>query len=257
MSKYFLVWFKTALLSVQATFANRLGALLFTLGKILRFVLFIAFLMILNSQIKLIGGYTLSQMMIFFLIFNLFDLFGQVFFRGIYWFRNQVISGEFDGRLVKPINPLFQALTNHTDILDVLLLIIVVAYLFNQITNISQPDWISFTAIAIAGMITITAIHIAVAGMGVITTEVDHTIMIYRDVSQMARFPIDIYTDAIRALLTFVIPVALAFTFPAKALLGLLSPITVIVSLIASFVFFWLSLKFWHYALTQYSSASS
>src|SRR3990167_5558907 len=164
MNKYLTVWTKTALLSIQATFANRLGALLFTLGKILRFILFIAFLIILNSQITLIGGYTLNQMMIFFLMFNLFDLFGQVFFRGIYWFRNQVISGEFDGKLIKPMNPLFQALTNHTDILDVLLLIIVTVYLFNQTGTIPHPAWASFIAIALAGIITITAIHIAVAG---------------------------------------------------------------------------------------------
>ena len=109
----------------------------------------------------------------------------------------------------------------------------------------------------VASLIVITSIHIFVASLGIITTEVDHTIMIYRDLSSMARFPIDIYTDNIRALLTFAIPIALAFTFPAKAILGLLSFPTVIISLLASCAIFWLSLKFWHYAINQYSSASS
>jgi ABC-2 type transport system permease protein len=73
----------------------------------------------------------------------------------------------------------------------------------------------------------------------------------------MGRVPIDIYAEFIRAFLTFIIPIALIFTFPAKAIFGLLSPLTIILTLTASFLVYFLSLLFWRYALTQYSSASS
>ncbi len=253
LKKHFIIWHRTALLSIQSAFTHRLGVVLFSLGKLLRFAMFIGFIFLIHSQVKLVGGYNVDQMVIFFLVFNLLDLFGQIFFRGIYWFRNQIISGEFDFRLVKPASPLFQALTRQTDILDVPLFLFTLIYLIVKIPVISPLTPIMI----VSSLIVITSIHIIVASLGIITTEVDHTIMIYRDLSAMARFPIDIYTDAIRALLTFVIPVALAFTFPAKAILGLLSFPTVALSLIASLFIFYLSLKFWHYAINQYSSASS
>ena len=68
---------------------------------------------------------------------------------------------------------------------------------------------------------------------------------------------VDIYIDFIRAFLTFVVPIALIFTVPAKALFGLLSLKVIIFSLIASVFIYSLSLLFWRHALTKYSSASS
>ena len=257
MKKYWKVWWTSALLSIQATLANRVSVVFFTLGKFLRFFLFIGFLLMLHNRVERIVGYSLSQMITFFLMFNLLDLFGQVFFRGIYWFRQQVISGEFDFRLVKPMSALFQALTRHTDILDVPLILVVLFFLVRQISQLPSVSWPLFLVVTLSGMFVVTAIHIVVTALGVITTEVDQTIMIYRDLSQMARVPIDIYTDGIRALLTFVIPIAIAFTFPAKALLGLLAPRTVAITFIASLGFLILSFQLWRYALTKYSSASS
>jgi ABC-type uncharacterized transport system permease subunit len=63
--------------------------------------------------------------------------------------------------------------------------------------------------------------------------------------------------EFIRGFLTFIIPVALVYTFPAKAIFGLLNPTTIITGICGLIIFYLLSLKFWHYALTKYSSASS
>ena len=254
---YARYWWASASLSVQTALENRTAAIFFLLGKFLRFFLFLAFLQILHRQIDNINGYDISQMTTFFLVFNLFDLFGQIFFRGIYWFRNQVISGEFDFRITKPLSSLFQALTRQTDVLDIPLLCTVVVLLLRQNITLSLYQVGILILIVITSLLIITSVHIIVAGLGVITTEVDHTIMIYRDLSNMARFPIDIYSDSIRALLTFIIPVGIAYTFPAKALLGLLDGPIVIISPLISIAIFLLSLQFWKYAVRQYSSASS
>jgi len=257
LKKYLIFWLKTAGLSFQSLTATRGASLMFIAGKLIRFFFFIWFLIILENQIQKVAGYTLNQLIIFFLVFNLFDLFGQLFFRGIYWFREDVVSGNFDFNLIKPINPLVQILTVHTDFLDLPLFLIVIGVLGKYMVTLPVANLFAFALVSISGMILVTAFHIFVAALGVITTEVDHTIMVYRDLTAMARVPVDIYTDAIRALLTFVIPIALIFTFPAKALLALLSINWIIFSLIVSSIVFWLSLKLWRYALTQYSSASS
>lgn len=257
MKKYWQIWWLTAEASIQTALTYRLGGALFLAGKFLRFGMFVLFLKLLHQRLEFIGGYSYEQMLTFYLIFNLFDLVTQIFFRGIYWFRNQVVSGEFDFALVKPMSALFKVLTAHTDILDVPLLVVTAAVLMGQSPSWSGQQILSVVTLWVSGFLIITAVHIAVAALGVMTTEVDHAIMVYRDISSMARFPIDIYTDWIRAILTFVIPVAVAFTFPAKAWLGLTNLKIVAGGMIAAGLSFWLSVKLWRYSLKQYSSASS
>lgn len=254
---YFLYWYKTAGLTLQSLISTRLASLLFLTGKLARFFFFLWFLIILKSRIELISGYNFDQLITFFLVFNFFDLLGQIFFRGIYWFRNDIVSGNFDYKLVKPISPLFQVLTKHTDFLDIPLFVLVTIFLVSRLTTVAITELAIFALLGISSLLLITAIHILVAAVGVITTEVDHSIWIYRDLSLMGRVPVDIYTDFVRALLTFVIPIALIFTIPAKALFGLIAWPIMLIVLIVSLLIYLLTLRFWHYALTQYSSASS
>lgn len=107
------------------------------------------------------------------------------------------------------------------------------------------------------GFLIAAAFHILVLALGIITTEIDHAIMIYRDITGMARFPVDIYKEPLRGLITFIIPIGVMMTFPAKALFGLLTPMFIIISFTIGLIFFYLSIMLWNYALSQYASASS
>lgn len=257
MEKYFLVWLQLSTIAAQENMGQRAGALMFILGKFIRFGTFYYLLVLIGDRVDQISGYSLNQMIAFFLFFNLFDLIGQMFFRGIYFFRSQIVSGEFDFKLTKPISPLFQALTRQTDILDLPLLFFVLILLGTHALTQPLGNLAAFIFLFLNGLVIVAGVHIFVAALGIITTEVDHTIMIYRDLSSMARFPIDIYPTIIRSFLTFVVPIAIAYTIPAKAFMGLISLQTFIFSLFISLFFFFLSLLFWRFALTKYSSASS
>ena len=96
LKKYSTYWLKAAGLSLQSLISTRPASLMFMAGKFIRFFFFIWFLVVLEDRIQKVAGYTLDQLITFFLVFNLFDLFGQIFFRGIYWFRADVVSGNFD-----------------------------------------------------------------------------------------------------------------------------------------------------------------
>ena len=257
MKKYWIIWLRTSLASVQGMLTHRGGAVLFLTGKWLRFGLFIWFLQLLHQRLAKLDSYSFEQLLTFFLVFNLVDLVPQIFFRGIYWFRNQVVSGEFDFVLLAPMNGLWRIMTQSTDILDVPLLILVGVMLARQPINWWGGAGVMGLVLLVSGLVVVTAIHIGVAALGVVTTEVDQTIMMYRDIAQMARFPVDIYTDWLRNGLTFVIPVAVAFTWPAKALLGLLSWPVAGAGVAVAVIAMGAALKLWHYALKQYASASS
>ncbi len=255
--KYFSVWRQTTILSLESKLSRRFSSLIFILGKFIRFGFYIFSLIVILGKTDKIAGFNITQMINFFLIFNLFDLVGQFFFRGIYWLKGKIVSGTFDLTLLKPASPLFQTLITDTDLLDFPLLFMVVVMLIKQNLNISLINLLLFLLLFLVAFSIITSIHILIASLGVITTEVDNTIWIYRDLTLLARVPVDIYMDSVRAFLTFVLPIAVVFTFPAKALMGLLSWSWIFYSLIFALLFFIFALKVWRFALTKYSSASS
>lgn len=245
----------------SADLANRPAAILFIIGKVLRFLFFLAFLYLLVGKTKVLAGYRLSQVVFFFLTFNLIDIMSQLFLRGVYHFRPKLISGNFDLTLVQPINPLFKSLTAHTDVLDLITLIPLSAFMvFFAVTQglaASFANILLYLALVFNALILALSFHIVVLAFGIITLEVDHLIWMYRDFSGMGRVPIDIYKGTLRAFLTFVIPVGVLMTFPAKALMGFLEVRMILFSFFLSFFLLYLSLHFWNFALTRYTSASS
>lgn len=240
---------------------NRFAAFLFLLGKLGRFFFFLAFLIFLVSKTKTLAGYDLNQVIFFFLTFNLVDISAQLFLRGVYHFRPLIVTGNFDFILTKPLHPLFRSLASHTDILDLITFIPLVLYMIFFLASgkifLTPMGVLLYLLLVFNALLIALAIHILVLAVGVLTTEVDHLIWIYRDLSGMARVPVDIYREWLRNFLIFVVPVGVLMTFPAKALMGLLSWPMVIFSFVLAGALLFLSLRFWNFALKRYSSASS
>lgn len=260
MKKYFKIWLILTGIASQIAFQSRFGAGVFITGKILRFLFFFIFLLVISSKIKLISGYSLWQMIFFFITFNLIDTLAQFFLREVYRFRSYVVSGDFDYILTKPISPLFRSLFGGSDILDLSIIglsIAFIAFSMEKIGGFSLFGIVLYTALILNAFLIALAFHIFVLSIGVLTTEVDNTIMLYRDITQMGRVPVDIYREPLQGILTFAIPVGIMMTFPAKALMGLLSPSSVMISFFIGILLAILSLWFWHLSLKHYSSASS
>lgn len=260
ITKYIKVWWLYAINSFQAQLMIRWAVVIFLLAKILRFAIFTLFIVILIKKTTVLAGYNLDETMLFFLSFNLVDILAQLFFREVYRFRPAVVTGNFDFYLIKPINPLFRALATGPDLLDFITLIplfLAIVYFINRL-QISDPfAFVTYFFLIGIGLIIALSFHILVLALAVATTEIDHAIMVYRDIAAMGRMPVDIYIEPIRGLLTFVVPVGIMMTFPTKSLLGLLSPMLIIYAFIFAISLFIVSLRIWDYALKQYSSASS
>lgn len=256
---YFSVWTRLTLSSFQTAFISRLSAFIFTFGKTLRFVFFVLIVVLVVTRTQTLAGYTLHQSLIFFLTYNVIDTLTQLLFRDVYRFRPKIVSGDFDLTLVKPVSPLFTVLLGGADPLDLLMLIPYLGLLLLLLVRIELTlvTVVPYILLSMNGLLIATAFHIFVLALGILTTEIDHAIMIYRDVTSMARFPVDIYREPLRGLITFIIPVGIMMTFPPKALFGLLSPSFLVLSVAIGLFFLYVSLRLWRYALTQYASASS
>lgn len=260
MKKYFNVWLRLAFNGFQTQTQARFAMVIFLVGKILRFFVYTFFIIILVQKTTVLAGYSLDQTIFFFLSFNLVDILSQLFFREVYRFRQAVVMGTFDFYLVKPINSLFRSLLGGPDLIDFITLIPLIWAIVFLMIKLGIGDFVgilSYVLLIVIAFLIAASFHILVLALAVVTTEIDHAIMSYRDIVGMGRFPIEIYKEPLRGFLTFIIPVGIMMSFPAKSLLGILSPGLIIYSIIFAAILFYVSLKIWHASLKEYSSASS
>jgi len=243
--------------SLKTTFQSKTGVILFTTGKLIRFVMFFSFVYYLMANTKILAGYTLTQTIIFYLTYTIIDSLSQLLFREVYRFRPLVVSGELDSILVKPYHPFLRILTGGIDILDLGITIMyaaIASYFIVQIPTATITTVIIYVLLIINSLFITLSFHIAVLALGILSTEVDHTIMIYRDMTKMGTFPVDIYTQPIRFLFTYIVPIGIMLTLPVKSLFGLLSWQSYLVSVSFALGSILISMMFWNYALKKYQS---
>jgi ABC-2 type transport system permease protein len=255
------VWLMVSSRAAQVQLINPRAAALFVLGKIVRFLIFFVFLFRVVLVSGAFCGYQWQAIMVFFLVFNLIDIITQFLFRGVYRFRPLVVSGDYDLELLKPLPSFFRPIFGWTDVLDLITLVPLGGYfIWFLITSglVIGVFEIGLFLIFLANSLLISfAFHLFVCSICILTTEIDHLVWVYRDLTSMARFSTDIYPVIIQRLLTFALPVVILITVPAKAILGLLSWPWIFFSFVLGGVSLWLSFRFWFYALRRYSSASS
>lgn len=258
--KHLRIWTRTASMAMLAQLTYRLGSFGFLLGKMIRLIFFFAFVVAVFNHVESVAGYNLVETALFFLTFNVVDMVAQIFFRGVYGARRTVTEGDFDFYLVQPCSPLFRMVCSTVDFLDIVTLVpvlVMVGMVFARLPPLGWTRYAAYAALTANGVALIFAIHVFVAGLAVRTQELENAIWIYRDVMFMGKFPVDIYARPVRWALTFGVPIAVMTTFPAKALLGILSPAWAFYSVALSVVALFLSARYWNDSVARYTSSSS
>lgn len=247
--------------ALQEAFVNRWSNSLFFMGKALRFGMSLVFLLMIKKSTNAFGSYTTDQMIVFFLTYQLIDLLAQIVYRGVYLFGNMVKSGEFDFFLSKPINPLFRALTWKPDINDVFFFIpstVVSFIIISQLhLTFTVQSILLYMMLLINSFLIATSLHILVLTVGILTTEVDGVIWMYRDVVSLGQLPISIYQEPLRSILFFIIPVGMMITVPAEVLFNTNPSYSILTTTVVGIGSLLVSLRLWNWGIKQYSSASS
>lgn len=243
--------------SLKTIFQARLGIVFFIMGKIFRFLFFFLLIVLILQKTRIIKGYTMDQVIIFYLTFNIVDTAAQILFREVYRFRQLVLSGNLDLILTKPFHPFLKILIGGVDFLDLVLLIPYLGltfYFASKIATVYSLSSIVYSLLLLNSLFIATAFHIFVLAFGILTTDVDHTIMIYRDLTSLGRFPLEIYKEPMRGIFSFIIPIGVMMSFPPYALFNLLSFPLLVFAFLVSFLLFAFSIQLWNYALRKYQS---
>lgn len=261
-ARYFRIWRRAVALNFSVLAASRIDFLMFVPGKLLRMGFFVVLPLTLLQYSPTIAGYDQGQVLVFFSMMNVIDVFSTIIFlRGLNLMPRYVSTGEFDAVLVKPISPLFWTMFRVVDFFDVLTAPAAIAYVVFAITQLSRTPttaefltWLGFTLLSI---VLSFCIVLTLAAISFVTTETENAHFLYRDSMNIARFPPEVLPSIARATLSTVLPVLVIVSVPSLALMGRLSWPVAVGAIVVAAVWVGIATFAWRAGLRRYTSASS
>lgn len=176
-------------------------------------------------------------------------------------FLDGVRTGDFDFILLKPLDAqLFVCIQRFRiwSSFDMLLGLSLVFWADSPHGLSVEPQLILlFIVTLFSGFVVVMAFWLILAISSFWFVRVDNIFVVFDSLFQTAKWPVTIYPEFIRVLLTFVIPVAWAVTMPAATLSGHMQLSAIYWSLLIPLGFCLGARIFWLWGIRHYSGASA
>lgn len=259
--RYFRIWRALVANSFKTQMSTALGSTGHLIGKLLRLFFFLFYILAIFKHVPGLKGYSMWEVVLFFMTFNIVDVSAQFLFRGMYGLKYLIEEGDFDKILTQPAHPLFRISVMGTDLLDLLTLIpigVVTVYTVRRLPmSIPPTAFLLYVLLLGNAMLIAYAFHVIVAALSVKTQEMESAIWVYRDIMTLGRFPTNIYAEVLRVVFVTAVPIGVMVTYPAQALLGLLSWSGIVYSLALGLTFHFSAQWYWRRTLKEYTSISA
>jgi ABC-2 type transport system permease protein len=186
---------------------------------------------------------------------------GMFLIRNMWSLSEDILSGDLDQMLLRPVDALFHAATRWIrpdQVFNVLTGIVVAA-----VGLARGAGWPGVTSslqaivLFLAGFLLLSITWTAVSCCAFWTQSMMAITLFFRDVLEAGRYPVWFFPIALRLMLTFVVPLAFATTFPAQAVTNGVEWWIVLAALGFCVVAMAGLRMLWHTAIRSYSSASS
>lgn len=170
-------------------------------------------------------------------------------------------KGTLDFVLLKPADAQFLVSTAKFEpwrVIDLLAGLGVMAFGFHRLGRAPGAGEIALAAVVLASATVILySLWILVVSAAFFVVKVDNLSFLFLSLYDAARWPADVFPRLLRAVFTFVIPLAVLTTIPAQALLGRIGPLQVLATAGGAALFGILSRQVWLRSIGRYTSASS
>ncbi|KST91461.1 ABC-type multidrug transport system permease component [Lactococcus lactis subsp. lactis] len=231
------------------------------LGVFLTQGLNILFLGVIFSKIPNLHGWTLSQIAFIYGFSLIPKGIDHLFFDNLWNVGQRLVwKGEFDKYMTRPINPLFHVLveTFQVDAFGELLVgILLLASTSGSIHWTLLKVALFIFSIPFATLI-YTSMKIATSSMAFWSKQAGSIIYIFYMLNDFAKYPVSIYNNAVRFIISFIIPFAFTAFYPARFFLSGENVLFNIGGLIIiSLVLFVIALVIWSKGVSVYESAGS
>ena len=172
-----------------------------------------------------------------------------------------VRDGTLDFILTKPEDA--QVLTSLAEVrvwklADVALGLTVIFIALGRLGDgIGVVDLLAFAAALAAGCAIVYSFWLVLATFTFWFIRLENVLIIFQAMYEAGRWPVGIYPGWLRAVLTFLVPVAFAVTVPSQALVGRLTAEVLIGALALAVAMLAASRLFWRYGIRRYAGASA
>ncbi len=176
-------------------------------------------------------------------------------------FMQDVRRGTLDFALVKPVDAQFIVSVQQVQlwkIVDVLLGIGVWLTALTRLgTKVGLLQAAAFGLAFVAGLIIVYSFWMILATIAFWAVRVENVFEIFNALFVAGRWPVNLYPQWLRLVLTFIVPVAFAVTVPAQALIGRLSFQALAGAVGLALFLLTVSRVFWQFGVRHYSGASA
>lgn len=193
----------------------------------------IMFLYLVFQQIPDLKGWSLEQLVFIYGFAQIPRGIDHLFTDNVWLIAwRQVINGDFDRYMLRPMNLLFQIISEklQPDAIGELLVgtILVVRSLSKGIVIVDAKHIALFVVSIIAGAIIYTSIKIFFASIAFWTKISGPFLQFAYETADFAKYPTEIYAKVVRFIITWIIPFAFVAYLPASYFLGVKSNIVFI-----------------------------
>jgi ABC-2 type transport system permease protein len=219
---------------------------------------------VLFSQVQTLQGWTFSAALallgVYLIVSALRGLFIGPSLESLAGLGQEILTGSFDFTLLRPCDTQFLISFRQWRLfalLDLLLGLGVLAAALLQGGQAPQPlQWLAFGVALASGVLVLYSILLVFTALVFWSPGFLFT-WVFDALFQLARYPVSIYPNWLRFLLTWIVPVGVMTTIPAQALTGEVTWGVLIISVLFAALLMLLSSLLFRRALRRYSSASS
>lgn len=214
------------------------------------------------SNTRSVAGWGVFEMVILLGVFRVISaLIGMVIAPNMRQLMEDIRSGTLDFVLTKPVSSQvyvsFRTLVfwQLTDVLLGMGLIVVGASQLAGVVSAGRAA--AFVVMVACGAVIIYSVWLVLATSVFWFTRIANIEMVFWNVFEAGRYPVDIYRAPFRWILTYALPLAFLTTFPAAVLAGRAEPTSLLGAVGVAAAALTGATLFWRFGLRSYSGASA
>lgn len=263
LRKYIRLYFRLSSRSLRTLMEYKMDFLIGLSGFVVTQSLGIILLNIIFTKIPQLNGWNFYEVLFIYAFAQIPRGVDHLLTDNLWIFSRRIVArSEFDRYLLKPINPLFNVISEkfQTDAFGELLIGIVLIIYANTRLNITISFFniVAFMLLVIFGAVIYTSIKLFFASLAFWVRNSQNILSTFYSLSDFCKYPISIYPKIIMGIITFAVPFAFTAYFPAAYFVN---KVNVMISLggtaLASVVCFCVAYLVWCRGINAYESAGN
>jgi ABC-2 type transport system permease protein len=252
------LYFKTSLMTDLEYRANFISAIVMTVFEVIWSALST---LVFFSFTDDIGGWTFNESLIVVgMLFLSFGFLDTVVWANIDALAQHVRKGTLDYVLTKPVNSQFHATLQRVRLDRLASMfggIVLVTYAMIQLRAApTLGQWALFVLLFAGALLLLYSLLITLGTLAFWTHEINGFAEIVYALLEVGRVPAQALPEPVRAIMTFIIPIAFITTVPAEVLIGRVTTGLVLYGWLFAIAAFIGCVSFWRFAVERYASAA-